>query len=99
MARDNPGGYPATLTYQQAAVVQPFANTLVNMQLTGRQIQAAARAAVAADAGAARPPFLRLGISEGLQLHLRPAGPGREARSPTMWLNGELDPADDRSTR
>ncbi len=27
----NAGGYPAHLTYKQAAVVQPFANTLVNM--------------------------------------------------------------------
>ena len=35
------GGYPAPLTYKQAAVVQPFANTLVNMTLTGAQIKTA----------------------------------------------------------
>ena len=29
----------ATLTYKQAAIVQPFANTLVNMDLTGAQIK------------------------------------------------------------
>ncbi len=33
------GGYPAMLTYKQAADVQPFANTLVNMHLTGAQIK------------------------------------------------------------
>ena len=48
-ARQQPGdGYPQTLTYKQAAVVQPFANTLVNMKLTGAQIKTRARAAVAA---------------------------------------------------
>ena len=31
--------YPRTLTYRQAANVQPFANTLVNMDLTGAQIK------------------------------------------------------------
>ena len=34
------GAFPRTLTYQQAAEVQPFANTLVNMDLTGAQIKA-----------------------------------------------------------
>ena len=33
------GGYPAKLTYKDAAVVQPFANTLINMDLTGAQIK------------------------------------------------------------
>ena len=42
--------YPQTLTYKQAANVQPFANTLVNMDLTGAQIKDGARAAVAARA-------------------------------------------------
>ncbi len=32
-------GYPEALTYKQAADVQPFANTLVNMRLTGAQIK------------------------------------------------------------
>ena len=30
---------PADLTYKQAAIVQPFANTLVNMDMTGAQIK------------------------------------------------------------
>ena len=33
------GSYPRVLTYKEAAGVQPFANTLVNMQLTGAQIK------------------------------------------------------------
>ena len=33
------GAFPRTLTYKQAADVQPFANTLVNMDLTGAQIK------------------------------------------------------------
>ena len=35
------GAYPRTLTFKQAAEVQPFANGLVNMDLTGAQIKAA----------------------------------------------------------
>ena len=59
----NPGGYPATLTYKQAADVQSFANTLVNMDLTGAQIKATLEQQWQ-PAGAARP-FLRLGASKG----------------------------------
>ena len=55
----NPGGlradmlgtgadYPRTVTYKNAADVQPFANTLVTMDLTGASDQEGARAAVAA---------------------------------------------------
>ena len=77
--------YPKTLTYQQAANVQPFANTLVNMDLTGAQIKGTLEQQWQ-PAGASRP-FLRLGTSEG-------------SRSPTtrtsrwapritgMWLDG-----------
>ena len=66
--------YPRTLTYKQAADVQPFANTLVNMDLTGAQIKATLEQQWQ-PAGASRP-FLRLGRLEGLHLHLRP---GRSA--------------------
>ena len=63
MARHRPDATRPTLTYKQAANVQPFANTLVNMKLTGAQIKAALEQQWQ-PAGAARP-FLRLGISEG----------------------------------
>ena len=51
------------LTFKQAADVQPFANTLVNMDLTGAQIKATLEQQWQ-PAGAARP-FLRLGASKG----------------------------------
>ena len=38
MVGQNASGYPAMLTYKQAALVQPFANTLVNMRMTGAQV-------------------------------------------------------------
>ncbi|MBD3940794.1 5'-nucleotidase C-terminal domain-containing protein [Microbacterium sp. NEAU-LLC] len=67
MVGSNAAGYPATLTYQQAAVVQPFANTLVNMQLTGAQIKTVLEQQWQRDAldRLATRPFLRLGVSEG----------------------------------
>lgn len=61
------GSYPRTLTYKQAAVVQPFANTLVNMQLTGEQIKKVLEQQWQRDSlnRVATRPFLRLGASEG----------------------------------
>jgi predicted extracellular nuclease/2',3'-cyclic-nucleotide 2'-phosphodiesterase (5'-nucleotidase family) len=74
----NPGGlradmtgtgstFPADLTYKQAAVVQPFANTLVNMRMTGAQIKTALEQQWQRDSSGNVPsrPFLRLGISKG----------------------------------
>ena len=66
--------YPATLTYRQAADVQPFANTLVNMEMTGAQIKTVLEQQWQRDANGNVPtrPFLRLGTSDGLRVHLRP---------------------------
>ena len=63
------GAYPRTLTYEQAAVVQPFANTLVNMQLTGAQIKTVLEQQWQRDALNKVPTrtFLRLGVSEGFE--------------------------------
>lgn len=84
-------GYPATLTYKQAATVQPFANTLVNLDLTGARIKDALEQQWQ-PAGASRP-FLKLGVSKGFQYTYdatRPAGD----RITGMWLDGEpVDPA------
>ncbi|MGC4175304.1 5'-nucleotidase C-terminal domain-containing protein [Demequina sp.] len=57
------GTYPSDITYKQAALVQPFANTLVTMDMTGAQIKAVLEQQWQ-PAGASRP-FLRLGTSEG----------------------------------
>lgn len=61
------GSYPRTLTYKQAAVVQPFANTLVNERLTGAQIKTVLEQQWQRDPYNALPtrPYLRLGVSDG----------------------------------
>ena len=66
--------------------VQPFANTLVNMDLTGAQIKAALEQQWQ-PTGAARP-FLRLGISEGFTYTYDPDAAARARRITGMWLNG-----------
>lgn len=88
------GGYPANLTYKQAAVVQPFANTLVNMRMTGAQIKT-----VLEQQWQTNPttpptrPFLRLGVSKGFLATYdttRPLGD----RVTGMSLNGKaVEPA------
>ncbi|HSX66142.1 bifunctional UDP-sugar hydrolase/5'-nucleotidase [Nocardioides sp.] len=89
----NPGGLRAdmvaaadgTLTYKQAATVQPFANTLVNLKMTGAQIKAALEQQWQ-PAGASRP-FLRLGTSEGFTYTYDPAAPAG-SHITGMWLDG-----------
>ncbi len=85
MLGTTPGDYPSTLTYKQAATVQPFANTLVNMDLTGKQIQTVLEQQWQ-PAGASRP-FLRLGTSKGFRYTY---DPGAEAGHHVtgMWLHG-----------
>jgi 5'-nucleotidase len=68
------GSYPRTVTYKQAAVVQPFANTLVNMQLTGAQIKTVLEQQWQPRDSLNRlltRPFLRLGVSEGFEYTYR----------------------------
>jgi len=80
----NEEGYPATLTYKQAAEVQPFANTLVNMELTGAQIKDVLEEQWQ-PAGASRP-FLRLGTSDGFEVSYDPgAAAGEHVNG--IWLN------------
>ncbi|WP_340538221.1 ExeM/NucH family extracellular endonuclease [Nocardioides sp. GXZ039] len=65
----NPGDFPRTLTYKQAADVQPFANTLVNMSLTGAQLETVLEQQWQLTAAGVVPsrPFLKLGVSEGFE--------------------------------
>ncbi|PFG44772.1 5'-nucleotidase [Isoptericola jiangsuensis] len=84
-------GSPRTLTYKQAAVVQPFANTLVNMRLTGAQIESVLEEQWQ-PAGASRP-FLRLGVSEGFEYTFDPAGAAGD-RITSMTLDGAPITAD-----
>lgn len=89
------GGYPADLTYKQAAVVQPFANTLVNMKMTGAQIKTVLEQQWQRDDKGAVPPrpFLRLGTSKGFFATYDPARPEGN-RVTSMSLNGKaIEPA------
>jgi 5'-nucleotidase len=65
----NPGGLRADInadgtTFREAANVQPFANTLVTLDLTGAQIKSILEEQWQ-PAGASRP-FLKLGVNEAL---------------------------------
>jgi hypothetical protein len=97
----NPGGLRADLvgtlngtqrelTYRQAADVQPFANTLVNMDLTGADIKEVLEQQWQRDAGGAVPsrPFLKLGTSEGFAYTYDPTA-AEGSRITSMTLHGE----------
>jgi len=102
----NPGGlrddlkYPASgevwdsdgnVTYAEAAAVQPFANTLVTLTLTGAQVKSVLEEQW--QPTTASRPFLKLGVSKGLTYitdYDAPAG----SRITHLELDGEpVDPA------
>lgn len=89
MLGNSDAGYPAVLTYKQAALVQPFANTLVNMQMTGAQIKTLLEQQWQRDGAGNVPsrPFLRLGTSSGFKFTYDPARAEGD-RITGMWLNG-----------
>ena len=101
----NPGGLRADLlrdqvdageavgevTYGEAAVVQPFANTLFTLTLTGAQVKQVLEEQYQ-PAGSSRP-FLALGVSKGFRYELDDAAP-RGSRIRNLTLDGApLDPA------
>lgn len=73
------------LTYKEAASVQPFANTLVTMKLTGAQLKQVLEEQWQ-PSGASRP-FLRLGVSKGLNYTYDPTA-AAGSRITHMFLNG-----------
>ncbi len=83
--RHGTGAFPRTVTFKDAANVQPFANTLVNEDLTGAQIKAALEQQWQ-PAGASRP-FLKLGISKGFTYTYDPTA-AQGSRIKAMYLNG-----------
>ena len=88
-------GTPRVLTYRQAADAQPFANTLVTMDLTGTQIKTILEQQWQRDADGNIPsrPFLRLGTSKGFTSTFD-ASRAEGDRITGMWLDGEpLDPS------
>lgn len=92
----NPGGLRADLasgevTYREAADVQPFANTLVTLNLTGAQVKQVLEEQWQ-PAGASRP-FLKLGVNKELEYTYNPAGAAGN-RITEILLNGvPIDPA------
>ena len=83
------------MTYREAADVQPFANTLINMRMTGAQIKTVLEQQWQRDGAGKVPsrPFLRLGTSKGFEFTYDPARPEGD-RITGMYLDGEaLDPA------
>lgn len=95
----NPGGLRADLlfassraedpdgnvTFREAANVQPFANTLVTLELTGAQLRQTLEQQWQ-PAGSSRP-FLKLGLSTGFDYVYDPAAPVG-ARVVSMTLDG-----------
>lgn len=96
-ALGTPNGDVYDLTYREAADVQPFANELVNMKLTGAQIKKVLEEQWQRDGFGNIParPFLKLGISKGFTYTYTekqdPAKPtGALLGTVTgMWLDGE----------
>lgn len=99
----NPGGLrddllygtDGTMTYRDVADVQPFANTLVTVTLTGAQLKAVLEEQWQPD-GASRPK-LHLGVSEGFSYEYDPDA-ARGERIVSMSLNGERIAPTDRFT-
>ncbi|MBF4579522.1 bifunctional metallophosphatase/5'-nucleotidase [Frigoribacterium sp. VKM Ac-2530] len=79
------GDVDGRVTYQEAAAVQPFANTLVVSTLTGAQIRATLEQQWQ-PAGSSRP-FLKLGVSKGLAYTYDPTA-AAGSRVGTITLNG-----------
>jgi 5'-nucleotidase len=94
----NPGGLRAdldvnddgTVTYREAADVQPFANTLMTVEMTGAQIKSLLEQQWQRDSEGNIPsrPFLRLGTSKGFSF-TEDATRAEGDRITGMWLDGE----------
>ncbi|MBC7632521.1 5'-nucleotidase C-terminal domain-containing protein [Aeromicrobium sp.] len=82
------GGYPATVTYQQAALVQPSARTLINLKLTGAQLKTVLEQQWQRTADGTVParPFLSLGTSAGFTYTHDPTQV-EGSRITGIWLN------------
>jgi 2',3'-cyclic-nucleotide 2'-phosphodiesterase (5'-nucleotidase family) len=87
------GEAPGEITYAEAFAVQPFAGSLVSVDLTGAQIEKILEEQFN-DSGA-RAPTLILGVSKGLRYAYSASAPVGDRIDPTsITLNGVvLDPA------
>ncbi|WP_157157466.1 ExeM/NucH family extracellular endonuclease [Diaminobutyricimonas sp. LJ205] len=94
-ASSGPSDPDGNVTYAEAANVQPFANTLTTLTLTGAQLKQVFEEQWQ-PAGAQRP-FLKLAVSEGLEYTYDPTSPVG-SRITAIYLNGELVEAADTFT-
>jgi 5'-nucleotidase len=88
-------GDDRVVSYRQAAAVQSFANTLVNMRLTGADIKEALEQQWQTNPGGTAPsrPFLKLGASKGFEYTYDPNA-AQGSRITSMTLHGQpIDPA------
>ena len=85
-ASSGPNDPAGNLTYREAATVQPFANTLVTLELTGDQLRQVLEQQWQ-PAGSSRP-FLKLGVSSTLTYSYDPSAPQGE-RITGMLLQGQ----------
>lgn len=85
-ASSGAGDPDGTVTYKEAALVQPFANTLVTKDMTGQQIKNALEQQWQPE-GLERP-FLKLGVSDGFAYTYDPSK-GRGERITGMTLDGK----------
>ncbi|MCW2606328.1 MAG: 5-nucleotidase protein [Frankiales bacterium] len=81
----NAGEAPGQITYAEAAVVQPFANTLFTLTLTGAQLEQVLEEQYQ-PAGSSRP-FLALGVSRGFRYELEGTAPAG-SRISNLTLDG-----------
>ncbi len=89
------GDAAGPVTYREAANVQPFANTLVTVDLTGAQVKLLLEQQWQRDPDNNIPsrPFLRLGTSKGFTW-TEDASKAEGDRITGMWLDGvAIDPA------
>ena len=85
-ASSGAGDPDGSVSYKEAALVQPFANTLVTEDMTGQQIKDALEQQWQPD-GLERP-FLKLGVSDGFAYTYDPTR-ARGERITGMTLDGE----------
>ncbi|CAN5564172.1 hypothetical protein BH09ACT4_BH09ACT4_23480 [soil metagenome] len=86
-ASSGAGDPDGNVSYKEAAIVQPFANTLVTMDITGAQLRTALEQQWQ-PAGSSRP-FLKLGTSTGLVYTYNPAA-AAGSHIGTITLNGAI---------
>lgn len=85
----NPLNTDGVITYQEAAIVQPFANTLMQKDYTGAQLRQILEEQWHPTPESASRPFLKLGVSEGFKYTYDPTAE-RGERIQDVWINGEL---------